>query len=255
MSGLLSPPGAVMDFDPYNTRTQADSTQQYGALVETGHGRDVFRYAKVGAAAISKGKLQLAPAPIANHVNLAVPVQANGGSIALGSKRLQVTLGGTAATSGQYDQGGLSVNAGTGLGQNLSILHNNVQATTTGALTLDLDDPLYVALATADSKVSLFHNPYSAVVESATKTRTAAGVAMVDLAIAAFGWLKSKGTMGTLIGSAATLGGRLTSDGSTAGAVTDNTDVTTVQTEVQIGWASIVTGTTGEYNPIVLAID
>jgi hypothetical protein len=95
----------------------------------------------------------------------------------------------------------------------------------------------------------------TAVVEAASKTRIAAGVPMVDLAIAAFGWVKTRGIMGVLIGSAATLGARLTSDGSTAGAVTDNTDVTAPQTEVEVGSADIVAGTTGQYNPIILTID
>jgi hypothetical protein len=255
MSGLLSPQGQVMDFDPYATRTQADSSQQFGALIETGHGRDVFRYAKVGAANIGKGKLQLAPAVVANHLNLVVPTQANGGSTALGSKRLQVTLGGTAATANQYAEGFAVINAGTGLGQNFNILSNNVQASTTGALTLDLDDPIYVALSTADSRVSLVHNPYNGVVEAASKTRHAAGVPLIDLALGTYGWLKTKGLMGTLIGSAATLGSRLTSDGSTAGAVTDNTDVTAPQTEIEVAFASIAAGTTGQYNMIMLTID
>jgi hypothetical protein len=174
---------------------------------------------------------------------------------AIGDTQVTVTLAGTAATSGQYDEGSLSINAGTGLGQTLPVSHNPAQATTTGNLVVQLADPFYVAIAVADSKATLVHNPYGGVVETATKTRTASGVPLVSLLAGDYGWLKSKGVQGTLIGSAATLGGRLTSDGSTAGAVTDNTDVTTVQTEVQVGWASIVAGVTGEYNPIVLAID
>lgn len=255
MPGLLSPQGAIMDFDPYGTRTAADSSEQYGALIDTGNGRDVYRYSKVGAANISKGKLELAPAPVANHLNLVVPTQLNGGSTALGSKRLQLTLAGTAVANGIYDQGMATVNAGTGLGQNIYITHNNVQASTTGSVTIDLDDPLYVALSTSDSRVSLIHNPYAGVVEAASKTRVAAGASLIDLAANSFGWLKSKGVMGVLIGSAATLGARLTSDGTTAGAVTDDTDVTAPQTEIEVGYAGYVAGTTGQYNPIILSID
>jgi hypothetical protein len=54
----------------------------------------------------------------------------------------------------------LSVNAGTGLGQNFSVLHNDTQASTTGNTTIDLDDPIYVALDST-SRVSLVHNPYN----------------------------------------------------------------------------------------------
>jgi hypothetical protein len=256
MSGSLSAPvnGQVMDFDPYNFRSNADGSHQFGALVQTSRGRDYYRYGRAGAANISMGKLQLAPAPVANHLNLVVPTQANGGSTAIGSNRIQLTLGGTAATNGQYDQGYAQVNAGTGIAQNLGISHNNAQSNTTGALTVDLDDPLYVALSTADSRVSLVANPYNSVVEAASKTRHAAGVPLINLTAAYWGWFKTKGVMGVLIGSAATLGSRLTSDGSTAGAVTDNTDVTAPQTEVEVAHAGIVAGTTGQYNPIILTI-
>lgn len=257
MSGLLSAAldGAIMDFDPYNSRVQADPSHQYGAPIHTGHGRDVFRFAKIGAANVGKGKLQLAPAPVANHINLVVPTQANGGSLALGSTKIQLTLAGTAVANGTYDQGTAVVNAGTGLGQQFAIQHNNAQTNTTGAVTVDLDDPLYVALSTADSRVSLIHNPYNGVVEAASKTRLAAGVPLVDAAANAFAFLKTKGVTGILIGTAATLGADLSSDGTTPGAVTDNTDVTAPLTEALVGTASIVGGTTGQYNPIVLAID
>jgi hypothetical protein len=244
-----------MDFDPYNLRTLTDPSQQYGALIATGHGRDSFRYAKVGAAGISKGKLELCPAPVANHQNLTpVTTQANGGSLALNSKRVQLTLGGTAVVAGVYDQGHAMVNAGTGLGQNFNVLHNDTQASTTGATTIDFDDPIYVALDTT-SRVTLVHNPYNGIVEAASKTRVASGVPMVDAAAANFVWVKTRGVMGVLIGSAVTLGSRVTSDGTTAGAVTDNTDVTAPQTEVEVGSADYVAGTTGQFNPIILTID
>lgn len=240
-----------MDFDPYNVRTQADPSHQFGGLVQTNHGRDIWRYHAAGAANISKGKLEQAPAPVANHQNLALAAASN---IALGSTQVSLTLGGTAATIGQYDQGIASVNAGTGLGQNFGINHSNAQTSTTGTVLISLDDPVYVALAIADSKVTLTQNPYNGVIETATKTTTPSGVSMVDVTALNFGWLKTRGIAGVLVGSAMTLGSRVTSDGSTAGAVTDNTDVSAPQTEVEIGQASIVAGTTGQYNPIVLTI-
>lgn len=247
----ISNQAAVLDFDPYRTNTTADPQPLYGQLITTSHGRDYFRQCKVGASNISKGKLQLAPAPVANHLNLAL---ASTSLVAVGSKRLSLTLGGTAATNGQYDQGTAHVNAGTGLGQQWNVAHNNAQATTNGTVLVDLEDPVYVLLATADSRVSLVANPYNAVVEAAVKTRTAAGVPLCDAVAGSYVYLKTKGVTSTLIGSAATVGARLTSDGTTAGAVTDNTDVTAPQTEVEVGQASIAAGTTAQYNPIVLTI-
>lgn len=251
MAGLSAPvSGSVMDFDPFTVRTEADPTHEFGALVETNQGRDVYRHTGVGAANISGGKLQQAPAPVANHMNLAVVANQ-----AAGDRVLTVTLAGTAATNRQYDQGKLVINAGTGLGQTLQINHNPAQATTTGALRLALVDSFTTNVTSASSKATLVHNPYSAVVEAAVKTRTAAGVPLVAMAASNFGWLKTKGVTAVLTGSAVTLGSRVTSDGSTAGAVTDDTDVTAPQTEVEVGQATIIAGTTGEYNPIFLSID
>jgi hypothetical protein len=256
MNSISSPAsGGVMDFDPYNVRPNADSTHQLGALIETNYGRDRYRHARAGAANIGHGKLELAPAPIANHQNLVVPTQANGGALTVGSLRVQLTLGGTAAVASTYDQGHLMVNAGTGFGQTVGIAHNFVQVSTTGALTVDLNDPLYIALATTDSRVSLVHNPYNAVVEAASKTRVAAGAPLIDVTAAYYHWLKTKGPIAGLIGSAVTLGSRLTSDGTTPGAFTDNTDVTAPQTEIEVANAPYASGTTAQYNPIFLTVN
>jgi hypothetical protein len=253
MSGLLSPAvtGNVMDFDPYNTDSSTSAAHQYGSLVETNHGRDNFRFGKAGAVATSKGKLAVCPAPIANHQGQTLTAASQ---IAIGTKQLTCTNGGTASPVGIYDQGSISLTSGTGLGQTFPVLHSYV-AGTSAAIVVDLDGQLAVAAVAGTTTYTLTHNPYNAFVEAAVKTRTACGIGLRDSAIGGWAFLQTKGVVGALIGSAATLGGRLTSDGSTAGAVTDNTDVTTVQTEVEIGQASIVAGTTGRYDPIVLSID
>lgn len=250
MSGPLSSPvsGLVMDFSPFETRTEADPTHQYGSLVQTNQGLDVYRFGKVGASNVTKAKLQLAPAPIANHNNILVAAAA-----ASGAKKVTVALGATAAALSEYDEGKLITVDGTGEGQTMTISHNPAAALSTN-MVVTLADSLTAALATT-SEVTLVHNAYNAFVEAASKTRRAAGIPLINLSAGDFGWLKTKGTVAALGGSAVTLGARLTSDGSTAGAVTDNTDVTTVQTEVEIGQASIVAGVTGEEFPIVLSID
>lgn len=253
MSGLLSPAvsGEVMDFDPYNTDSSTTPAHQFGATVVSNHGRDQFRFGKAAAAAAtSKGKLELAPAPIANHLSQVIDSTSQ---IAIGTKRLILANGGTAAPVGIYDQGTIHLMSGTGLAQSMGVLHNFVAAT--GVITVDLDTPLAVAAVAGTTTYGLVHNPYNAFVEAAVKTRTAAGVGLRDTIAGGWTWLQSKGVIGTLIGSAATLGARLTSDGTTAGAVTDDTDVTAPQTEVEIGQATIMAGTTGQYNPIVLSID
>lgn len=252
MSGILSAPvsGAVMDFDPYSTRTESDPSHQYGALVQTNYGRDMYRYGKVGASNVSKSKLQLAPAPIANHQNQTVDSASN---IDIGDTHLTLNNGGTAATAGEYDQGYFVTVDGTGEGQTLGVSHN-AAAGTSADIVIDLFDPLYVALVGGTTEYALVHNPYNAFVEAAVEERTAAGIPLIDLSAADFGWLKTNGVVSALGGSAVSLGGKLCSDGSTAGAVTDKDDQTGVDTEVEIGDASIIAGATGEYFPIVVTI-
>ena len=60
--------GAVIDFDPFQVRSNSDGTHDLGGLIQLNDMRS-FRYGKAGAANISKGKVQLAPAPVANHAN------------------------------------------------------------------------------------------------------------------------------------------------------------------------------------------
>ena len=240
--------GAVVDFDPMETRTDADSSNRYGALFETHNGR--FRYGKASEAT-TLGKLKLAPSPIANHVNQTVDSASN---VAIGSKVITLDNGGTAATAGEYDQGELSINDATGEGQTLQVEHNDA-AGSSADIVVTLADPVKVALVGGTSEYTLVHNVYNGFQEAASKTLRGAGVALVDIASGDFGWLKTRGVASTLIGTAASLGGELTSDGSTAGAVTDNTDQTGVDTEVRVGKASIVAGVSGEYNPIMVTVE
>jgi len=240
-----------MDFDPYNTRTEADSTHQYGALVATSHGRDSYRHGKVGASNVSKGKLQQAPAPIANHVNQTIDSASN---VAIGDKRVTLNNGGTAAAVGEYDQGWFITVDGTGEGQTLGVEHN-AAAASSADIVVDLDQPLAVALVAGTTEYTLAHNPYNAFVEAAVQTRNPSGFPLRDLLLGDFGWLKNRGVSSALGGSAVSLGGILGSDASTAGAVTDATDQSGVDAIVKVGAASIVAGATGEYHPIVVSIE
>ncbi|UOF78682.1 hypothetical protein [Caudoviricetes sp.] len=238
--------GAVMDFDPTAVRSQSDATHQLGALVQLNDDR-AFRYVKAGASNISKGKLQQAPAPKANHANL--PVTAT----AAGATTVNVTPGATAVVAGEYNEGYAVINVTPGAGQVYKI-SNNPAANASTAFNLALLDQVLVALTTS-SKLTLVHNQYNAVVEVAAATRRASGVPLVDVTAGYFAWAQTNGVAGVLAGTAVTVGSRLISDGTTAGAVTDNTDVTAPQAEVEVAKASIMAGVTGEYRPVVLCID
>ena len=113
-----------------------------GSRGETKDGRQ-FRYALVGGTALVAGNLLQSPAQVANHLSLAVASAA-----AIGAAEVTVTLGGTAATANQYREGYLVTSSTPGHGYSYKIKSHPAQSTTTGNVTLTLEDPLLVALTT-----------------------------------------------------------------------------------------------------------
>lgn len=243
----LTSPATLMDFDPTTTRTNADSSHNMGELVWLSDDR-AFRYAKAGASNISHGKLQKKPAASANYTNKAVNA-----AVAIGGKVVTFTPGASAATANEYAEGYLVVNDATGEGYSYKVSGHLANAGSV-ELSVNLTDPIRVALTTS-SEVTLVHNFWNGVIEATGATTFAAGVPVVDVTAGDYAWLQTKGVASVLIGAAATAGAQLMGDASTAGAVTDNTDVTTVQTEIIVARASIAAGVSTEYNPVVLCID
>src|SRR4249920_1582699 len=91
---------------------EISSTQnvKLGVKGETIDGR-IYRYAKAGAVNVAAGKINVAAAHVANHVNQVVQAAA-----AIGDTRVSLTLGATAATANQYKGGLLVINDATGEG-------------------------------------------------------------------------------------------------------------------------------------------
>lgn len=245
---LTSPAsGGLMDFDPTVTRTNADSSHNMGELVWLSDDR-AFRYAKAGASNISYSNMQKSPAHVSNHTNKAVTAAA-----AVGDKQVVFTPGATASTANEYSEGYLVVNDANGEGKYYKIANHLANAGSV-SMTINLFDPITTALTTS-SEITLVHNFWNGVIEATGSTAFGAGVPVVSVSAGDYAWLQTKGTASVLIGAAATLGAQLMGDASTAGAVTDNTDVTTVQTEIILARASIVAGVATEHNPVVLCID
>lgn len=237
----------VLDFQPYDSRTEAGSTMAMGEGVRLADFR-VFRYAKAGASNISKGKLQLAPAQKANHHNNAVQTAA-----AIGATSVAVTLGATALVADEYNEGYLAVNDATGEGQTYKIKRSPA-TDASGVCTYELFDPISVALTTS-SEVSAVHNTFNAVVEAAVATRRAAGVPLISMAAGDFGFLQTKGVAAVLADQTTTLGGPLSASASVAGAVADIADEITTSAVRRVGYCDIMAGVDTEYRPITLAID
>lgn len=242
----MSTTAHVSDFNPYKTGSVA--MHQIGTKLETPDG-DVYRYAKAGASNISKGKLQVCPAPKTNHHNVA---WASGG--ALGSKLVTVTLGATAAVANEYAEGYLVVNDATGEGTRYKIV-SHPAADSGATLQLTLERPVTGTALVSGSEFELNHNPWNGVVEAAVEERKPAGVPLVNVTAGNFCWLLTRGVTGVLAGDTLSLGYDLVSHASTAGAV-DNSDTTlsTAQAYYIIGKAKVA-GTSTEYNSVELSID
>lgn len=244
---LTSPAsGAVMDFDPFSTRTNADPSHNLGELVFLADERN-FRYAKVGASNISKGKLQLAPAPKANHANMALA------AAAANTFDVTATPGATAVVADEYDEGFLAINDVDGEGQTYKVGSHPASNAST-AFAIRLLDPISVAL-TANSEGSLVHNAHNSVVEAAVTTRRGAGVPLISLLAGDYGWLQTKGVAAVLCDTATTLGAPQGSSASVAGAVSDIDDTLGASSDITIGQADIMAGVDTEYRPITLTID
>src|SRR6185295_11093375 len=149
ISDFKSSPIALFGVNGVNQSTDTSLATLVGVKFVSDDGR-VFTLVQNGASALASGVLVQGPATIgANHIGLTVAAAA-----ATGATSITATLGGTATTANQYAGGYAVISAGTGFGQTLAIASNTAKGTT-GVVTLVLEDPLSVNLATSDSKVSL----------------------------------------------------------------------------------------------------
>jgi hypothetical protein len=173
---------------------QVSATQLHalGTICETADGRS-FRYSGSGAVALAAGLVNVTPAKVANHTNIAVAVAA-----AVGAKTVSVTLGATAATQDQYRDGYLVVNDAAGVGSAYRISGNPAIASS-GTGVIALAETVATALTTA-SKVSLVPSPWSNTIvhPGGASTFYAAGVPNVAVAASSFFWAQTSGIASVL---------------------------------------------------------
>lgn len=125
----------------------ATQLHKLGSVAETADGR-VFRYASAGASNLAAGLLNTPAAKVANHTNIAVATAAP-----VGQRFVNVTLGATATTIGQYDGGYLVAIDVAGQGSAYRIAGTPVIALSTSGI-IQLEEGIATALTTS-SKVSL----------------------------------------------------------------------------------------------------
>jgi hypothetical protein len=188
--------------------TQSSTPQhKVGQLAFDSYGNR-YRYVKAGGTALVSGDLLQEPAENTHFHGMTLQAAA-----AIGSKSIAVTLGGTAVTTGLFDDGILFVSAGTGIGQQFRIVSHDIQTSTTGTCTFVVDRPVAIALTTASSKITVRKNPYKAVIQYPITTQTggAVGIALYAMSANYYGWIQSGGESAVLFDN-----GTNTANGTTA---------------------------------------
>jgi hypothetical protein len=179
----------------YTPNAFKDTSSSLGDL-SVSSDNNIYAYAQAGAVNIAAGKINVTPAKITNHQNLVLDVTSN---LAVGSTVLVADLAGSAVTAGFYNDGYLIVNDGTGVGQQMQIVSNSAQVSTTGPVTITLADGIAIALD-GTTRVSLVQNPYSnqIVHPGGASTFFASGVAEFTVPATYYYWSKVRGSTSML---------------------------------------------------------
>ena len=235
----------VMDFNPYEIRTEAEATHNIGDLVWTGDGR-AFRFAAAGEA-LAAGYLTTEPTGNTNLITMAVITGAKG------DRDIDFTNAATTTTAGYFDGGYVCVSFGTGIGQTFRV--TRLDALVSGATSVVyIDGPIPVALDTT-SKIDIVASPWNRVMHTATATLLPTGVPLVAVTAAGdFAWLQTHGVCGVFSDTTNAAGSRLNQDGSVAGAVEVVVEADFV-VNPDVGYAYHLAGAQNYAHPVFLTID
>jgi len=148
-----------------------------------------FRYVQAGASALVTGNLLQEAAEVTNFRSMVVQAAA-----AIGDTMIPVTLGGTAVTANQFENGDLVVESSTGIGQVFKIVRHDVQTSTTGTCKFYVDRAVKIALTTS-SQVSVRKSAFDGVIQypATTQTGGAVGAALYAMTDSYYGWVQSGG--------------------------------------------------------------
>jgi len=190
--------------------SSATEIHRLGTRIVSADGR-VFRYAKAGATLVAGNVLQ-SSAIVPNHLANTAPV------VAIGATSFAYTPGNTAGAANLYADGFLQVDTTPGNGYTYGVSgHGAITAST--AFTLNLKDPIQVALTT-DSRIGLIANPYKNVIQFPVTTATGSlvGVATYIIASGECGWIQTWGLCSVLTTGTPALGAAVLAPGTVAGA-------------------------------------
>ena len=229
--------------------TSADKKEELGTLRITHDGRK-FRYARAGAAALAAGKIGIA---VTLHAGV---IDENCASAhAIGEKIFTetITAGGVYPTN--YFSGGfLQANDATGEGHQYYIEASTAIAAGDTSVTLELSDPIRVALVAVTTQFSIIASPWMAVTESATEENMPVGVAPVVVPINHYYWAQTGGIACVLASGAIPIGTKVVL-GAVAGSVKAVPSALDADQNFPVGIAFGAAAVDTEYAPMYLTID
>ncbi len=198
----------IYGINPFSTETTP--SHQLGAIGVTPDGRQ-FRYARVNSStALVAGTLLQSKVENTSDQNLAVT------AAAIGATTITTTTTVT-VDANEYADGYMVV--GVTAGNGLIYRIKSHPAAAAGTLTIQLYDPIKVALTTG-SRIDLVANPYNRVlINPTTLTSNPVGVAFVAAAVDTYTWIQTGGIANVLAEGSVTVGLPVVASNSTAGAV------------------------------------
>lgn len=233
----------ISPLDIHNTETTQSS--EVGTVYRIDSVGKSYRYAENGGTAAGAGKLMVAATQTANHVNLSFA-----SAPAAGDNYVSVTLGATAATAGDYANGQLVVQDGTGEGIAYDI-EGHPAADASASLRVDLKKEITVAGAVSETNVDLVKNLWKDVVISVTdQADPIAGVFNVAVAANAYGMIQTWGPAAVWQDEANAVGASLTTGTGVAGQV----ETVDAAGEHSLGQMGTQVGVATEYQLVFLQI-
>lgn len=258
----------ALDFDPFQseqagavTGPVTGSQFQYVPTHHPGEGAfladgRVFRYDVVGsAAALVAGTMNTPAAEKSNHYEqnptTAIPSFTTVNQVTL-------TIGATAVTAGEYQEGWLNFSSGGNVGLSYQVSYHPSALSSATTFVVTLYDFLQAAVLTSDT-YDLVHSQFNNILQStgsSDQTIRGAGVCMIAAGASYGCWTATKGLAACIADGTIAVGTELVLSNSTAGAVTGrSTTWSTAVAQIVVGKAGLQSAIATNSKPILLSID
>ena len=242
---------SVVELNPGDElRETANQVHEFGTLGVLADRE--FRYCRLGATAVTAGKVLQTAANVANHDDDLVVTAA-----AAGVTAVTVALGATAITADQYKDGYVyfHTSTGTGPGQMFKIgTHPAVASSGAFAVPFAGDQRLVTAV-NATTTAGLMIAPHNKVIIApTTHTGHCVGVTPFDVTADYYFWAQTKGVRNTLIQGTVTIGQEVMRSDGVAGAVEAADAAGTVENQI-LGTVTLIVNADADYGLIALKID